>query len=145
MAYGLNKVTLIGHLGSDPELRYTGNGIPVLNLTLATNESYKNQEGTVVKSVEWHNLVAYRKLAEVLAQYTRKGSYLYVEGKLKTRNWEDKTHPGIKHYKTEIELDTFVFLDSKGNGGGGPDTRSDAPRSDAAPEAPEEKADDLPF
>lgn len=144
MAYGLNKVMLIGRLGKDPELKYTANSVPVCNFTMATNESYKNQEGALVERTEWHNIVVYRKAAEIISQYVRKGSQLYVEGKLQTRNWEDKTHAGVKHYITEIVVDDFMFLDSKGGQQGG------APQAPGLPPEPtsEPKGDvgsDLPF
>ena len=145
MAYGLNKVQLIGHLGRDPELKYTTSGVPTCSFSIATNESYKNAEGQLVDRTEWHNIVAFRKVAEVLAQYLHKGSKVYIEGKLQTRNWEDKTHAGVKHYRTEIVLDEFVFLDSKGEGGGG--GGSYQPKADDVPDTrpPDTKEDDLPF
>jgi single-strand DNA-binding protein len=143
MAYGLNKVTLIGHLGGDPELRYTTNGVPTCSFRIATNESYKGADGNLVERTEWHNVVAFRKVAELLAQYLHKGSKVYVEGKLQTRDWDDKNNPGIKHYKTEIVLDEFVFLDSKGNGGGGSSSRSE--ELPEAPPASPDKEEDLPF
>jgi single-strand DNA-binding protein len=115
MSYGLNKVMLIGHLGADPELKYTNQQVPVVSFRVATNESYRDQEGNVVPKVEWHNITAWRKTAELLAEYLRKGSKVYLEGKLQTRSWEDKD--GNKRYTTEIIVDDFMFLDAKGNGG----------------------------
>jgi len=109
--HGLNKVQLIGRLGKDPELKYTANSVPVCNFSMATNESYKNAEsGQLVERTEWHNIVVYRKAAEIISQYVRKGQMLYVEGKLQTRNWEKD---GVKHYTTEIIVDDFMFLESK--------------------------------
>jgi single-strand DNA-binding protein len=115
MSYGLNKVMLIGHLGADPELKYTNSQIPVVSFRVATDESYRDQEGNLVKRVEWHSITAWRKPAELLAEYLRKGSKVYLEGKLQTRSWEDKD--GNKRYTTEIVVEDFCFLDSKGNGG----------------------------
>lgn len=116
MSYGLNKVMLIGHLGSDPELRYTESNIPVANFNMATNESYKDQNGNLVERTEWHRIVAWRKLAELFGEYLKKGSKVYIEGKLQTRSWEDKE--GNKRYTTEIVVNEFMFLDSRGSGGG---------------------------
>jgi single-strand DNA-binding protein len=145
MSYGLNKVMLIGHLGADPELKYTPAGIPVASFRIATNESYKDQEGNLVPRTEWHNIVAWRKSAELLNEYVRKGSKIYIEGRLQTRNWEDKD--GAKRYMTEIVVDDFMFLDSKGNGGhgGAHDREEPPPPQSAAAKEPKEKEEDLPF
>ncbi len=140
MAYGLNKVMLIGNLGSDPELRYTQGGTPVASFSLATNESYKGQDGNLVEKTEWHRIVAWRKAAETMAQYLKKGSKVYVEGKLQTRSWDDKD--GSKKYMTEIVVDTFMFLDSRGNGGAAGDHHEHPPIEAPAPPATDE---DLPF
>lgn len=114
MAYGLNKVQLIGHLGADPEVRYTEGNVPVVSFNVATNESYKDQNGNLVDRTEWHRIVAWRKLAELLGEYLHKGSKVYLEGKLQTRSWDDKD--GVKRYTTEVVVSEFVFLDSKGSG-----------------------------
>ncbi|MBE0642918.1 MAG: single-stranded DNA-binding protein [Bacteroidetes bacterium] len=140
MAYGLNKVMLIGHLGSDPELRYTEGNVPVATFNVATNESYKDQNGNLVDRTEWHRCVAWRKLAELFGEYLKKGSKVYLEGKLQTRQWDDKD--GNKRYTTEIVISDFTFLDSKGgggqqNGGGGTPVPPPEPAGD--------KEDDLPF
>ncbi|HOJ03217.1 MAG TPA: single-stranded DNA-binding protein [Bacteroidota bacterium] len=135
MAYGLNKVQLIGRLGGDPELKHTESNIPVVNFSLATNESYKDQEGNLVERVEWHRCVAWRKLAELLHQFLKKGSRVYLEGKLQTRSWEDKD--GNKRYTTEVLVDEFVFLDS--NGANKTDNGDPGGSSNSAP------PDDLPF
>ena len=130
--YGLNKVQLIGHLGQDPELRYTEGNVPVVSFTLATNESYKDQNGNLVDKTEWHRCTAWRKLAEVLAEYLHKGSKVYVEGKLETRKYQKD---GQDHYSTQIVVSEFMFLDSK----------SDA-KPQPAPEAPAGDDDgSLPF
>ena len=140
MAYGLNKVQLIGHLGSDPELRYTEGNVPVVSFNVATNESYKDQNGNLVERTEWHRIVAWRKLAELLGEYLRKGSKVYLEGKLQTRSWDDKD--GNKRYTTEIVVSDFVFLDSKGSGERGQQGPGTPP---APPEPAADKEDDLPF
>ncbi len=141
MAYGLNKVMLIGHLGSDPELRYTEGNVPVASFNVATNESYKDQNGNLVDRTEWHRCVAWRKLAELFGEYLKKGSKVYLEGKLQTRSWDDKE--GNKRYTTEIVISDFTFLDSKGSGGGGQQNSGGSPVPPPEPAA--EKEDDLPF
>jgi single-strand DNA-binding protein len=138
MSYGLNKVMLIGNLGGDPELKYLPNGTATVSFSVATNESYKDSEGNLVKRTEWHRIVAYRKPAEILNEYLKKGSKVYIEGKLQTRSWEDKE--GQKRYMTEILVDDWVFLDARG------DTEHGASSMPAPPSGPtEKKEDDLPF
>lgn len=132
--YGLNKVTLIGHVGQDPELKQA-NGASVISFSLATNESYKDQNGTLVERTEWHRCTAWRKAAETLAAYVKKGSKLYVEGKLQTRKYDKD---GQTHYATEIVVSEFMFLDSKGASS----QRTDAPAETYASSA---ESADLPF
>lgn len=108
----LNKVMLIGRLGADPELKYTPAGAAVLTLSLATNTSWKDQEGRSQEKTEWHRVVAWRKLAEIIGQYAKKGSRIYVEGKVMTRSWTDKD--GAKRYTTEIQAESIQLLDSRG-------------------------------
>lgn len=111
MGRSVNKVTLIGTLGRDPEVRYMPNGNAVANLTMATDESYMDkQTGQKVEQTEWHRLVAYGKLAEIIQQYLKKGSKAYFEGRLKTREWEKD---GIKRYTTEIVCNDMMMLDSR--------------------------------
>jgi len=111
MARSINKVTLIGTLGRDPELQYMPNGNAVSNISIATDESYNDkQTGQKVEQTEWHRLTVYGKLAEICNQYLRKGSRAYFEGKLKTREWEKD---GIKRYTTEIIVNEMMMLDSK--------------------------------
>ncbi|MFA6233178.1 MAG: single-stranded DNA-binding protein [Bacteroidota bacterium] len=145
MSYGLNKVMLIGHLGSDPELRYTEGNVPVASFNVATNESYKDQSGNLVDRTEWHRCVAWRKLAELFGEYLKKGSKVYLEGKLQTRAWDDKD--GNKRYTTEIVISDFTFLDSKGAGGGQQAGGGGAPMPPPEPAGGPggEKEDDLPF
>ena len=109
---GVNKVILIGNCGNDPETRYMPNGNAVTNLTLATSESWKDKEtGNPVEETEWHRCTFYGKLAEIVAEYVKKGSKIYVEGKLKTRSWEQD---GIKRYATDIIANNMQMLDGKG-------------------------------
>ena len=120
MARGINKVILIGNLGNDPETRYTPNGNAVTNLNIATDESYKDrQTGQMVPRTEWHRVVMFGKVAEVAGQYLRKGSKVYIEGRLQTRKWQDQS--GQDRYTTEIVVDIngqMQMLDSRGGEGG---------------------------
>ena len=115
---GVNKVILVGNLGKDPEVRYTPNGKAVANLTLATSESWKDQSGQMQEKTEWHRVSMFGKLAEIAGEYLRKGSQVYIEGKLQTRKWQNKE--GQDQYTTEIVLDPFngvmQMLGSKGGG-----------------------------
>ena len=109
---GVNKVILIGNLGADPDIRYMPSGEPVANLSLATSESWKDsQSGELREKTEWHRVVAFRKLAEIIGQYCKKGSKLYIEGRLQTRKWQDQN--GQDRYTTEIIADTMQMMDSK--------------------------------
>ena len=112
----VNKVILVGHLGKDPETRYMPNGDAITNATLATSESWKDkQTGEKKEQTEWHRLVFYRKLAEIAGQYLKKGSQVYLEGKIKTRKWQDKD--GNDRYTTEIEATEMQMLGSRQPGG----------------------------
>ena len=115
MARGVNKVILVGNLGQEPELRYTGSGTAVCNMRLATNESYKDREGNLVDKTEWHNVVAWDRLAEICNEYLQKGSQVYFEGSLQTRSWEDRD--GNTRYTTEVKAREMMFLDGNRNGG----------------------------
>ncbi len=108
---GVNKVILIGNLGKDPEVRYMEGGVAVANFTLATNESYKDKAGNKVDQTEWHNIVVWRGLAEIAEKFLKKGMQVYIEGKLRSRNWTDKE--GNKHYMTEVVGDHLVILGRK--------------------------------
>ncbi|GIV59397.1 MAG: single-stranded DNA-binding protein [Rhodothermaceae bacterium] len=114
MARGVNKVILIGNLGQDPELRYTGGGTAVCNMRLATNESYKDADGQWVERTEWHNVVAWGRLAEICNEYLKKGSQVYFEGSLQTRSWEDRD--GNTRYTTEIKAREMMILGSRDAG-----------------------------
>ena len=111
MARGINKVILVGNVGTDPEVRYMPSGGAVTNITLATSESWKDkQTGQPQERTEWHRLVFFNRLAEIAGEYVRKGSKLYVEGSLRTRQWEQD---GVKRYTTEIVANEMQMLDSK--------------------------------
>jgi single-strand DNA-binding protein len=116
MARGVNKVILVGNLGKDPETRYMPSGSAVTNLTLATSESWKDkQSGEQQERTEWHKIAMFGRLAEIAAEYLRKGSQVYIEGKLRTRKWQDKE--GKDRWTTEIVADEMQMLGSKGGGG----------------------------
>ncbi len=130
MARGVNKVILVGNLGQDPELRYTGSGTAVCNLRLATNESYKDANGDWIEKTEWHSIVAWSRLAEICNEYLKKGSQVYFEGSLQTRSYEDRD--GNTRYSTEIKAREMLMLGGRGEGF----TSGDGgPRSQKAPEA----------
>ncbi|MES2285068.1 MAG: single-stranded DNA-binding protein [Bacteroidota bacterium] len=107
----LNKVILVGNLGKDPEVRHLEGGVAVASFTLATSESYKDKSGQLIEQTEWHNIKVWRGLAESAEKYLKKGMSIYVEGKLRTRSWDDKD--GHKRYMTEIVGDTFTILSKK--------------------------------
>jgi len=109
MSRAVNKAILLGRLGADPEIRYTSSGTAVVNVSLATNESYTNREGERIEKTEWHRLVFWRQLAEIAGQYLRKGSSVYVEGTLRYRTWEDQE--GKERFTTEIEVRELSMLD----------------------------------
>ncbi len=119
MARGINKVILVGNLGADPELRYTGSGTAVCNFSVATTESYKDRDGNQVENTEWHRVVAWARLAEICGEYLSKGRQVYIEGQLQTRQWEDKD--GNTKYTTEIKAREMQMLGSRDGGGGSSD------------------------
>ncbi len=139
MARGVNKVILIGNLGADPELRYTPNGVAVATFNVATNERWQDSNGNYQDHTEWHRVVAWRKLAETVGEYLKKGSQVYIEGKLRTRSWEDQN--GVKRYQTEIIALDMQMLGRRG------ETAPPAgePLENTDFEAPAEEKDDLPF
>lgn len=110
----LNKVLLIGGLGKDPEIRFMPNGEAVCNFSIATTENWKDKQGAKQQKTEWHNVVCYRKLAEIAGEYLKKGSQIYLEGKLQTRKWEKD---GVTRYSTEIIMDTMQMLGGKPESG----------------------------
>ena len=115
MAKSVNKVILVGNLGKDPEIKYTPSGIPVAKFSLATNERFKDKSGEWQDRTEWHNIVAWQRLAEIVGEYVKKGSKLYIEGSLRTSSWEDK-QSGEKKYRTEIVAQDLVLLGGRGEG-----------------------------
>ena len=144
MAQGVNKVILIGNLGADPEVRYTGDGTAVANFSLATAESWKDRtSGERQERTEWHRVVLWRQLAELAKEYLKKGSKVYIEGKLQTRSWDDQS--GQKRYTTEVVGNQMNFLDSRdaANGGGG--NGSGDPGPTPPPYNSGDDDDDLPF
>lgn len=149
MARGVNKVILIGNLGKDPDVRYTPSGTAVANITLATSESWKDkQSGENVERTEWHRIVFYQRLAEIVGEYLRKGAKVYIEGRLQTRKWQDKTS-GQDRYTTEIIADNMQMLDSKGSSGAHESSyekpvAANATAAEAAP-AMDSFDDDIPF
>lgn len=149
MARGsVNKVILIGNLGRDPEVRYTPNGLAVANITIATSEVWKDkQSGENQERTEWHRVVMYQRLAEIVGEYLRKGSKVYIEGRLQTRKWQDKTS-GQDRYTTEIIADSLQMLDGKGGAGESASYEKPAAANTAAPEAApalDGFDDDIPF
>ena len=136
----VNKVILVGRLGVDPEVRYTGDGTPVASFNLATDEQWKNKNGEKVQKTEWHRIIAWRKLGEICGQYLTKGKLVYIEGKLQTRQWEDKN--GGKRYTTEIVANGMKML------GGTSDNEQSAKQgqsksNNVPPNMPND--DDIPF
>ncbi len=144
MARGVNKVIVVGNLGQDPETRYMPSGSAVTNLRIATNESWKDkQTGEQKDRTEWHSVAMFGRLAEISAEYLRKGSQVYIEGKLRTRKWQDKD--GNDRYTTEIIADEMQMLG--GRSGGGAPVMSDSPPASAPPPQPsgDDFDDDIPF
>ena len=118
MARGINKAIIVGNLGRDPEVRYTANGNAIANITVATTESWKDkQSGERQEKTEWHRVVFFGRLAEIAGEYLKKGGQVYIEGRLQTRKWEDKS--GQERYTTEIVASEMQMLGSRGGGAGG--------------------------
>lgn len=143
---GVNKVILIGNAGKDPEVRYMPNGNAVANLTLATSESWKDKNtGETQERTEWHRVVFFRRLGEVVGEYVKKGSKIYVEGRLQTRKWQGQD--GQDRYTTEIIADQMQMLDSRGGGGGdyGSGRSLDSDNISSSHEDDEGFDDDIPF
>jgi len=156
MARGINKVIIVGNVGGDPETRYMPSGSAVTNLTVATNESWKDkQTGEQKERTEWHRVAMFNRLAEIAAEYLRKGSQVYIEGKLRTRKWQDKS--GNDRYTTEIIADEMQMLGGRGGSGGGGGNFGDKNQggqsgggkgggSSAPPQpGPDDFDDDIPF
>ena len=152
MARGLNKVLLIGNLGADPEIKYAASGTAIANFNLATTEGRKNASGEWEDVTEWHRVVLFGRQAESCKDYLRKGSKVYVEGRIQTRSWDDQN--GQRQYRTEIVGNQFLMLDGRGQDSeGGGKSRQDGPRrapdTRNRPEPPKnnfpDADDDLPF
>ena len=148
MARGVNKVIIVGHLGQDPETRYMPSGSAVTNFTVATNESWKDkQTGEQKQRTEWHRVSMFNRLAEVAAEYLRKGSQVYIEGKLRTRKWQGKD--GSDRYTTEIIADEMQMLGGRGGGGvefgGSKQGAGQSSGDNAPPPGPDDFDDDIPF
>ena len=152
MARGVNKVILIGNLGQDPEVKYMPNGNAVANITVATSESWKDKNtGEQVDKTEWHRVVFFRRLAEIVGEYLKKGYKVYIEGKLQTRKWQDKN--GADHWTTEVVASEMQMLDSRGGGSSDFNQSQGAPSQSAPQSAPSQEAppmnndfdDDIPF
>ena len=149
MARGINKVILVGNLGADPETRYTASGSAVTNVRLATSESWRDrQSGDRQEKTEWHRVVFFNRLAEIAGEYLRKGSQVYIEGRLQTRKWQDQS--GQDRYTTEIVASEMQMLGGRGGGmdersgqsGGFRDTPPESSGGDAEPDFQD---DDIPF
>jgi single-strand DNA-binding protein len=143
MAKSVNKVILVGNLGKDPEVKYTPNGTAVAKFSLATNERFKDKGGEWQDRTEWHSIVAWQRLAEIIGEYVKKGSKVYIEGRLQTSSWEDK-QSGEKKYRTEIIASDLVLLGGRGEGGGGGDFEGRSSRSGPAQAASAASLDQRP-
>ena len=147
MARGINKVIIVGNVGGDPETRYMPSGSAVTNLTVATNESWKDkQTGEQKERTEWHRVAMFNRLAEIAAEYLRKGSQVYIEGKLRTRKWQDKN--GQDRYTTEIIADEMQMLGGRGGSSDMPPAEQDfgsAAPAKSAPSTADDFDDDIPF
>jgi len=140
---GVNKVILIGNLGRDPEMRYTAGGDAVASFSIATSETWKDKNtGEKQEKTEWHRIIAFRRQAEICGEYLKKGSKVYVEGRLQTRSWEDRD--GVKRYTTEIVMQNMQMLDPLGGGNRGAYSAPDKPPfPDDVPDSSPD--DDIPF
>lgn len=149
MARGVNKVILVGNLGADPETKYMPSGSALTNISVATTDTWKDKKtGETVEKTEWHRVVAFDRLAEIMAEYLRKGSQVYIEGQLQTRKWQDKD--GNDRYSTEIRARDMQMLGGRGGdtGGdfqGGGRRSAPATQASAAPQPEPEFDDDIPF
>jgi single-strand DNA-binding protein len=151
MARSVNKAILVGNVGKDPEVKFLPSGSPVANFSLATSERYKDKSGELQERTEWHNLVAYDRLAEIIRDYVKKGAKLYVEGRIQTRSWDDK-QSGQKRYMTEISVREIVLLSGRGEGesggsarGGGSYDQRQPAHTDELVQSTEITDEDIPF
>ncbi len=140
---GVNKAILIGRLGADPEVRFAGSGTAIANVNIATSERFTDRQGEKQERTEWHRVVMFGRLAEIAQQYLKKGRQVYIEGRLQTRQWEDKE--GQKRYTTEIVANVMQMLGSRSDGGGDGDFQSqDQPKQSAQPMAAPSGGDSTP-
>lgn len=141
----VNKAIIIGNVGRDPEVRYMTNGEAVANFSIATTENWKDKSGVKQEKTEWHNVVAYRKLAEIIGEYVKKGTQVYIEGKLQTRKWEKD---GVTRYATEIIADTMQMLGGRSENNQSGSTSGQARENNAPKEQSgnfDDMDDDIPF
>jgi single-strand DNA-binding protein len=146
MPKSVNKVILVGNVGEDPEVKYSPSGTPIAKFSLATNEKYKDRSDQWQERTEWHNIVAWQRLAEIVGEYVKKGAKLYIEGKLQSSSWQDRDN-GTKKYRTEIVARDLVLLGSHKNSDGGegwPNQNGDEDQSVYAGSA-EITDEDIPF
>lgn len=144
----VNKVILVGNLGADPEVRYTAQGTPVANFRMATNENYTNKQGQKHERTEWHRIVCWGRLAEITGEYLSKGRQIYVEGRLQTRQWEDRE--GVKRYTTEITASNVRFLGGRNQANKAEQNTNEVPSAELEPSVSESaqqvfNSEDAPF
>ena len=144
MSKSVNKVILVGNVGKDPEVKYSPSGTPVAKFSIATNERYKDRNGEWQDRTEWHNVVAWQRLAEIVGEYVNKGAKLYIEGKLQTSSWED-SESGAKRYRTEVVAREIVLLGSPGNGDSEPKPTKPNGRYHEPVDTSEITDEDIPF
>lgn len=155
MAKSVNKVILLGNVGKDPEIRSTPSGTIVASFSLATSSNQKDPQGNWQERTEWHNIVAFTRTAEIVRDYVKKGTRLYIEGRIQTRNWEDREHAGVKHYRTEIIVNDLMLLSGREESAGGYSRGASAPAAsldqrqpastDEFAQSAEISDDDIPF
>jgi len=152
MARSVNKVILVGNVGKEPEFKVTPSGVPIANFSIATSDRFKDKSGEWQDRTEWHSLIAFQRTAEIVRDYVKKGSKLYIEGRLQTRDWEDK-QSGQKRYKTEILVNELVLLSGRDDSSGGSGySRSNTDSYDQRPSSSDDLVqsteitdDDIPF
>jgi single-strand DNA-binding protein len=145
MPKSVNKVILIGHVGADPDVKFTPGGTPVAKFSLATNERFKDKSGAWQDRTEWHNIVAWQRLAEIVGEYIKKGAKVYIEGRLQTSSWADK-QSGDKKYRTEIVAQDLVMLSGRvdNESGGAPNRKTDERDHEDGPHS-QITDEDIPF
>ena len=144
MSKSINKVILIGNVGKDPEVRYSSSGTPVAKFSLATNEKFKNRNNEWQERTEWHNVVAWQRLAEIVGEFVSKGTKLYVEGRLQTSCWEDG-QSGDRKYRTEVVVRELVLLSSTNNGAVDREQATAIPSPAGSVSEPADTSEEIPF